>query len=358
MGFCVTNLNLPKRLALPRNLNLSPLLGGAGIPSWVKALGPILPDEVANWTTNQVWRKGQSGLVTLAAFGIVTSRSGVSTNLLPSSPPGFAYSTFPANTLVQWSGGRAAFKAVTNLFVNPTAPVTQTIALPATGTYTLWGNWPVTGSAVVAAGTATITGAGSVVNGSPLTINCTATGTITVTLSGSPPQAFQVEAGDFGTRFAPSGPVGQDVITRTWVPGPAYSVYEQCTVYAKTTDVAQTIIYAGDGGDNNRFIVQRDNTGTPVFVAVTGGTLQFFTNFASVWAQGASGNMAASVTSGAQNAAFGGTLAATQTSVTLPTVSVYQCGGDQTGSSENGVATITAWWKQAIPNTQLQSLTT
>ena len=56
----------------------------------------------------------------------------------------------------------------------------DTITLSSTGYYTLW--LMGTAQVTIAAGTATITGAGSATEGSPVTINCTATGTVTLTL--------------------------------------------------------------------------------------------------------------------------------------------------------------------------------
>lgn len=126
------------------------------------------------------------------------SRASNATDLLPSSPSGYAYNTYGSNVLaVSPSVGLLDFEARTNLFLNPTAPVTQTITV-ATGSNTLWVNG--SGSATIAAGTATITGAGTAVNGAPVVINCTVAGTVVVTISGSL-NASTLEAGAFGTPF-------------------------------------------------------------------------------------------------------------------------------------------------------------
>jgi len=110
------------------------------------------------------------------------------------------WATFAANAPRITDQGLLAEESRTNLFLNSAAPVTQTITLSATGSYTL-SVWGVSGSATVAAGTATGTGFGAVgaaVTGGRLTFSITATGTITVTISGSP-LYVQVEAGAFGT---------------------------------------------------------------------------------------------------------------------------------------------------------------
>ncbi len=89
----------------------------------------------------------------------------------------------------------------TNLFVNPLAPATQTIALTATGDYTLSvGDTGDTGTIAIAAGTATITGAGTASVGAVVTINCSAIGTVVLTVTGTLTRA-QFEAGSVSTSF-------------------------------------------------------------------------------------------------------------------------------------------------------------
>lgn len=77
--------------------------------------------------------------------------------------------------------------ACANLYPTPLVPANQTIDLASTGSYTLsiYG----AGSIAIAANTATITGEGSAIAGTPVTINCTGTGTVDVTVTGSPDKA-------------------------------------------------------------------------------------------------------------------------------------------------------------------------
>lgn len=128
------------------------------------------------------------------------TRASNATDLLPSSASGYAYNTYGNNVLaISPNIGLLIFEARTNLFLNSTAPVTQlAISLPATGSYTLWVNG--SGTAAIAGVTATITGAGTASQGTPIVINCTVTGTVSVTIIGSL-NAVQLEAGAFGSSF-------------------------------------------------------------------------------------------------------------------------------------------------------------
>lgn len=182
------------------------LLGGAGIPGWV------LPGASVdlNFATGQYFGGTLASLMS-------TSRASNKTDLLPSSASGAAFNTFGNNIPAITPGlGLLIEEARTNLFLNSTAPVTQTITLPATGSYTLWVNG--SGSAAIAAGTATITGAGTATNGTPVVINCTVAGTITVTKTGAL-NAVQLEAGAFGTSLivtaGASATRAADVVTAT-----------------------------------------------------------------------------------------------------------------------------------------------
>lgn len=161
-------------------------VGSNNANSWVLSGAAIGMD----FAKNRYFGGTASSLLTI-------SRASNATDLLPSSASGYAYNTYSSNVLViSPSVGLLCFESRTNLFLNSTAPATQTITLSATGNYTLWVNG--SGSAAIAAGTATITGAGTATNGSPVTINCTATGTVTVTVTGSLNFA-QLEAGAAGT---------------------------------------------------------------------------------------------------------------------------------------------------------------
>jgi hypothetical protein len=165
---------------------------GTVVPSWVLRSAGV-PAVIDMDFAGSLYYGG-----TLSSLLAIT-RASSQTDLLPSSASGAAYNTFASNVLPITPGsGIAPWIGATNLFLNSSAPATQTITLSATGNYTLWVNG--SGSAAIAAGTATITGAGTATNGSPVTINCTATGTVNVTVTGSL-NACQLESGSAGTPF-------------------------------------------------------------------------------------------------------------------------------------------------------------
>lgn len=93
--------------------------------------------------------------------------------------------------------------ATTQHLLNSDSPATQTTASLATGDYILWQDG--SGSSDLTAGTATISTTGSATDGSPLTFTVTVSGTVTVTITGGPPDRFQLEGGSDRTSFILSG---------------------------------------------------------------------------------------------------------------------------------------------------------
>lgn len=160
------------------------------LPNWVmKGASPDL-----DFANNRSFGCGGSftGCLSIAR----AQSSSFTTDLLPSSASGFAYLTYAANTLRLDSLGLLIEEARTNLFLNSTAPVTQTINFAATGNYTLWVNG--SGTITVSVGTGVGCGVGIASNGTSVTFNITVAGTCVFTKAGSL-NAAQVEAGTFGT---------------------------------------------------------------------------------------------------------------------------------------------------------------
>ena len=159
----------------------------SGVPGWVLRAGGVAANIDMNFATGQYY-----GCSLASCLSIV--RASPKTNLLPSSPSGFAYTIFNANVLAIDSNGLLIEEARTNQLLNSTAPATQTTGALAASAQTLWVNG--SGSAALTNGTATGC-TGTATNGTPVTFTPTA-GTCTVTVTGSL-NAFQLEAGAFGT---------------------------------------------------------------------------------------------------------------------------------------------------------------
>ena len=170
------------------------LLSGAGCPASV-AVNRSCPTFSLNFASGNAWRNG-SGFVAFTSLLTATRAGANATNLLPSSPSGFAYTTYGANTLRLDSTGLLDEVSRVNQLFNSTAPATQTTPSLATGTYTLWVNG--SGSAQMSLGTGVGCGTGTATQGNPVSFTISVTGTCIVTVVGSL-NAFQLELGAFGT---------------------------------------------------------------------------------------------------------------------------------------------------------------
>lgn len=159
------------------------VLVGGSIPAWVTP-GAVID---MNFATGQYF-----GCTPATCLSLTRALS--ETNLLPSSPSGFAYTTYGNNQFAFTANGPVIFGTRTNQLLNSTAPATQTTGALAATAQTLWVNG--SGSAALSNGTATGC-AGTATNGSPVTFTPTA-GTCTVTVTGSL-NAEQLEAGSYGT---------------------------------------------------------------------------------------------------------------------------------------------------------------
>jgi hypothetical protein len=187
------------------------LLGGTLLPSFYAPLMHSLALErgqgtatFTRTTTATVWGYQESDI------------SGASQSLLtiPSGIPRFEGARFIAsnNTWSEFYADGAPIPASTlrgllvegqrtNYLLNSDTPATQTTGSLSTGSYTLWvvGS----GSAEVSADTATITGAGTAMDGTPVNFSVTGAGTVAVTVTGSLTR-FQMERGAFASSYIPS----------------------------------------------------------------------------------------------------------------------------------------------------------
>lgn len=166
----------------------------------------------------------------------------------------------------------------TNFLLNALAPATQTTGALSTGNHTLWviGS----GSAAVAQNSATITGAGTATQGSPVTFNVTVGGTVNVTVTGSL-YFFQLENAAY-----PSSPIvtGGTTHNRTvdrmiWTPtlrGSGLFGAEGTIVTNFMFQVAgsgnQAVLSIDDGTDNERLTLIHPTGGANLmFRSVDGG---------------------------------------------------------------------------------------
>src|SRR6202049_4100831 len=138
----------------------------SGIPNWVP--NPQNPPDIAiNWQQNVAWKK-KGGLVSLTALGVTITRASAETNLLSTSPSGFAYTSVPSGVIASGPafGGRQTWESRTNFLLNSAVPATQTTGSLGTGTYTLWVNG--SGTATMSLGTGVGCGTSAATQGSPV----------------------------------------------------------------------------------------------------------------------------------------------------------------------------------------------
>ena len=117
-------------------------------------------------------------------------------------PSGVSFSTVLANIpRISVANGLLVEGARTNLLLNSSAPVTQTTASLAIGSYALWVNGA--GSAMPSAGTAVGAGFAPATQGNPSSFTLSTAGTVTVTVTGAL-NRFQLEAGLDASSYVPT----------------------------------------------------------------------------------------------------------------------------------------------------------
>jgi len=209
----------------------------------------------------------------------------------------------------------------TNFFLNSGAPVTQTSGTLATGTYTLW--MVGAGSVAVAGNSATITGAGTSIDGTPVVFVVTVTGTVNFTITGSPTRV-QCELGPFASSYiATAGTTvvrSADNATRSvnFLPG-------TFLIKGKSSGVGETqILFSySDGSSNNTLRLQRNASGDASITIRSGGGSSALLNIGNLAAYA---NIAVAVRTEADN------FAAIMTGNSLQT--------DTSGASPTGVTTL------------------
>jgi hypothetical protein len=230
---------------------------------------------------------------TPASLTVVRAGS-LATDLTYTQTTRTSYNGFSSDTLrIDQSGnnrGLLVEESRTQYLGVTDAPATQTTSSLGTGTYTCW---CIGGTSVAVAGTtATITGAGSAVPGTPLVFVVTVAGTVTATVTGAV-RYFQIENGAFATSYIPNASAAGSTNTRaadsvvlggasfTTVYGSpsALTLYAQGAIYAAPASSAAVAALASidDTTSNNRLQLRRtDGSGTPTgsYAVVSGGVVQ------------------------------------------------------------------------------------
>lgn len=341
--------------------SVSPQLGGgisSGFDGGINGGGSFLPGAAIdmNFQTGQYFGRFPADLTVVRASN--------KTDLLPTSPSGFVFTTFGNNIAAITSGlGLSVEESRTNQLLNSTVPATQTTGILAATAQTLWVNG--SGTATLSNGIATGC-VGVATNGVPVTFTPTI-GTCIVTVTGSL-NAFQLEAGIFGTSLivtaAATATRAADVITLTSPPafGAAYSMFAKGTPQASgATVAAQNPLSISDNSNNNRFVARRN--GTPFgehLVLVTGGAANINADMSTAAWGNVSGKIAFAGAAGDQKAAFNGTLDTNSYASPMPVgVNTVYIGTSATGDVWwNGfIERIALWPATRITNTQLQSIT-
>lgn len=246
----------------------------------------------------------------------------------------------------------------TNQFLNSDSPATQTISLTATGDYTLWMEG--TGSAAVAANTATGTGFGTATEGSPVTFNISGTGSVDVTIT-APVTICQLEKGSFATSYIPTAGAS---VTR------AADMCSVATADFGFSTTAGTVAFTGtmlgfvsnahgwdfnDGTANNQISLYLPSAAKlflyngAVQADISGGAVVASTQFksASAWAA----NDAATSLDGAA--------VVTDTTVTVPTgINDLHIGREITGLHMNGHIKKLVYYASRLPSSDLTGLST
>lgn len=184
-------------------------------------------------------------------------RASTATDLL-SSASTCSFNSYAAGVVRQNpQNGLLVEEARTNSLLNSGAPATQTTTSLATGYYTLW--MIGTGSVTVSAGTATITGAATASQGTPVIFNVTVAGTVTATVSGSP-SCFQLENGPGPTSYIPT------------TASPASRAADQITItssaftpYGGTFAITLVLLSGGNISTDNHIIFSNGPTPFAVF---------------------------------------------------------------------------------------------
>lgn len=291
---------------------------------------------------------------------ITWTRNSTATDGLYTDLPGTSYNTFGINVPRVSSRGVLVENAMANFLINSDAPVTQTTASLAIGTYCLWCIG--TGSATSSAGTAVGTGFGAATPGVPNIISITTAGTVTVTVAGAL-NRFQLEKNNYPTSYIPT--LGVSVIrladlgvinTGPWynaaegtlvtdfnrIVGPNGAFNDLPALYQSNTDMIGARI---PGAGNIQAIVWLANT-----LVSLGSQFPYSLNVPN--RIGISYNVAAAMM---QSVVNGGTVSQSATA-TFPTVTQIRIGLTRSFALDGYIRRI-RYWPRALSGAEMQSAT-
>lgn len=273
---------------------------------------------------------------------IITSRASNATDLLPTSPVGYNYRLY-GNNVFNWrpesEGGVGAiiFQSATNLSAHPTAPQTETINIPTTGSYFGWLNG--TGLINLSAGTASGTGFGDITQGNPRAITINSTGTVIATVSDPLTlMAFQLEQGTFGTPFIPQagGTRAADVLSvkNDLSYGNACTALMTATPLRTTNTFQGNVIQMSDEVNNNRILLRHSTTAFVVFIDIAQGVIQANLNVSTnAWLIGQQAKIGFAQQPGDQIALFNSDFSVPISGAGSPTLTKTYIGGDGAGTN-------------------------
>lgn len=329
----------------------------SGAPFWLLPTGnpPIIDLDFRN---NRYWVSPS----VLTSSPVSVSRASSGTNMVPTSPSGFSFTTFGNNVArITSPFGLLSEESRTNNLLNSTVPATQTTASLGTGTYTLWVNG--SGSATPSGGTATLVGAAAATQGSPNVFTITVAGTVVVTVVGSL-NAFQLETGNFGTSLIVTAGTTQtrsaDVPTMSATVSTPFSQYAQGnTEIALNTTTNPFILDTSDGTTTNRaaLLIERTTGFWSRFYTASGGTTGA-TSFGTSNVIATSTKSAGAFADGSQ-VWVSGTDVGTNSITGAWTATTLNIGSRVAATAPwNGYVERIAIWNVALSTATLQSLTT
>jgi len=300
---------------------------------------------ITSSTTGEVWTlNGASSVIRNVSYhgscvdGVKCFPTDLSGNPIPRT------GSYPLVGYVPW-------EARTNHFLNSGTPATQTSASLGTGTYTLWMTG--TGSIAVAGTTATITGAGTAIAGTPVTFVVTVAGTVTYTVSGSPTKA-QAENGAFATPYiiTAGAAVARDADILTYTGASGYKAMA-CTFSrgVGVTSVGESVALS-DGTANN-YVEHAFLSGTAhVIQGGVGGATQFSMSPAA-YVAGATGKVSCSFAANDIKGDYNGTAQTPDTSAAVPAITQISVGHVAGSFVFNGPVTDLYFWTRNLSQSEL-----